>query len=1324
MRDSRLPAHAVRTCILILVSVVVTLPGGAAITTSPPSSTIAPGDAAPLVTLTATVAPGPSVANAVFTGIPPGASVVPGTVVLLFTPTGVANATFEIVTTSATPPGIYPITITTLPDYGAGAGLFTLVVGDPDFQTIVAPNPPSIAWSSSASVRVTTVPQFGFNSGVTYSFIGFPSGISASGPQTAVPPYAPLDFQIAVAARTPPGLHSGTLVASWVLAGPQTRTIPLSVIVQPPTLTLAFTPPSLTVAAGGPSVASAIVLTPGNGYTGTPTMSWGAIPSGVEITPLALASPALPPGQSIAVSVRATAAVPGSYAIAAQAADPGAAVNASATLMLTVAPPPDATLAVTPPALAVTAGQQGTVTVTATGINGFNGTLDVFAPNIPGIAFSPAAFALDAGASRQVSVQPSITAVPGTSAATFSATSTALVGSRTAALAITVMPPPPELTSATPPALTAGSKGVAMRLVGSHFRQGATVTFTPPGPVVVSIVVASSTLATLIVDTPAATPVGQYRVELRNPDRASTAGGLPVLVVPPSSLGAPLSVPTAAIVFPRPYAAVTVADPVYPRAVLATTGVGTIVGTWRFDGAPFDQFVVAASGGYPVEVTAKMPIPVATAGEHRLELAVEQPQQLTTEPVPVIVSIESNSGLRILEPGDGESIVRSAALFRWTIVPGASGYAVELARDDDRPSRTIRLSDSHWSPDEKALASLGAGKARIRVYAVFPGDVRGRPTAWREFVVPESSGGPLASSSRRAGPSPSAVRLAAMRLPESDSGQSQESPAAVAQPVATEQPQDWALTLLGSASGTDEDVPSVADAARLQLTTVGDIRDVSYFTKWTGDLSGRKDLDPKYDTAQENRAWQLELGALQARSREELRAGYSPPEFLDQSEFLAAGLARGGILGKVTTTLGSLSLYDTFHDDAAGAVSAYDLTQRITAAAWEAPGDTNRSLLRVFGMRARGSATEDGPQTEAEAIGFLWRFVASPSLTFVVEGAEGTLDGVSQANGDDYDGIGVRFGAAGAKGTFTWGLNVRDVDADLVNPANLGISVGGVPDRTGGDLTLGKSFGSTMLSLQLRTQRSGTLADGSGQSVEENAAMLTVVAPVNSRFVASATASATTTKGDANPDYELPGSDRSMIALGLTLSETIGSMSLAETIVWQELTDDVTSAFDSTVTSGSLTAGGAAGSAVTLSALLSGTRSESPQPVGTTDLWLASLQPALTWTAASLALTPRASYTRVESELGGTSEGEQYALVLQWSPPWWEAFFNLQLGADWSRTSTEGLPTPGFDQRLVASLTLRWGLSRSKLVTTPPTPLPVPPAYAVRRNVNSNAEAR
>ncbi len=1316
LESAGVPRVVLQAGCVFLVTILVTCAASAAINPSPRMVSLHPGESSSLISLDISFPPppfgGPTGANVAVNGLPAGASTSPDPVVAGGTAPGSASASFRIVTSATTPDGTYPLSISTRPDLGAGVGSMTLIVQAPSFDARIMPNPLTLPWGGSQSVTVTTIPSGGFSAPITYAFSGFPAGISSGAAQLVAAPFAQVTFPFAVAPRTPPGSYIGSLVATWSAFSPQTKAFPMTVIVLPPTLTATFSPAAITLIGGGPAEESRLTLTPANGYEGTPSLSWVSTPPDIEVTPATLSSPPLPPPQSLPVSVRSTGVTPGPRTLMVRVVDSAAGVDTTAILVATVALPPDAAITVSPPAISVQAGSTATVTVTATGINGFAGTLSVTAPVLPSVTFTPASFSLRAGASQLVTIKPGGTAAPGTVGGTFSATAPEITGTRTANLSLTVTPQPPEITSATPPALTSGTIAVPVRLTGMNFRTGATVTITPPGPVVTSTSVISPTLAEIVVTTPTGAQTGAYRIDLRNPDGGTTANGAPLVVYPASSLGAPLGVVTAAIVFPRPFTSVANGESVYPRAILATTGVGTIIGTWRLDGGAFDQFVVSASGGLPVDVKATMPIPVATTGEHRLELVIEQPQKLTTEPVPIIVTVESKTRLQLLEPEDGAEVTSAGGQrFRWSLVPGASGYELEIVSEGNERPRIFRLSDSRWSPDERTLDEIGPGTHRWRVAAVFPGDVRGEPTEWRTFVL---SGKPVSSIPSQRDEtylaSSSNFRFASLRDSSADDVQEIPAEAATAESaVEPEKPRDWEFTLLGSGSTTDEDVPSISDAARIQLTTMGDLENSSSLAKWTGDLSGRKDLDPEYGTASENRAWQLELGAVQSRSREELQAGYSPPQFLDQSEFLAAGLARGGAMGRVATPLGSLSLYDTFHDDAAGAVSAYELEQRLSGAAWEAPFDPNRTLLRVYGLRARGAATAETPETEAEALGVFWRFTASPALTLLVEGAQGSLDGIVRENGDELDGYGLHLGATGARGTFTWGIDFRKVDADFVNPANIGLSAGAVPDRVGGDLTLGKTFGVATLSLQLRTLESGTLPDGSGAGVTENSGTLSAFAPIGTKVFLSATSTLTTTRGDGDLETFLPGSDRSMLVLGLTLTETFKGLALSETLSWQDTSDDVTPAFDSTVTSGTLTAGGTLGRAVILTALFSGTRSESPPPVGVTDLWLASLQPTINWTKTGLAFTPRAAFTRVDSELGGTSDNEQYQLIVQWSPAWWRSLVNVQVGADWNRNVSEGLPKPSFDQRIVASLTLRWGLSRALLAAAPAAPLPAVP---------------
>ena len=269
---------------------------------------------------------------------------------------------------------------------------------------------------------------------------------------------------------------------------------------------------------------------PGAGYAGSPTLAWGPIPAGIEVTPLVLPSPSLPPAQSIAVSLRAKGASPGTYPLTLRVTDPGATIDVTAMVVVTVALPPDASISVIPPAVSVMAGNSASVTVIATGLHGFAGTLSVTATAFASITFSPAAFNLRPGESREVTIQPAPTAVPGTVLASFSATAPEITGNRSATLRLTVLPQPPEITSATPPALTAGTIGVPIRLTGTNFRPGALVTITPPGPLITRSVVVSQTLVEIVVTTPVETDVGRYRIDLRNSDGTATANGMPVIV--------------------------------------------------------------------------------------------------------------------------------------------------------------------------------------------------------------------------------------------------------------------------------------------------------------------------------------------------------------------------------------------------------------------------------------------------------------------------------------------------------------------------------------------------------------------------------------------------------------------------------------------------------------------------------------------------------------------------------------------------------------------------------------------------------------------------
>ena len=121
---------------------------------------------------------------------------------------------------------------------------------------------------------------------------------------------------------------------------------------------------------------------------------------------------------------------------------------------------------------------------------------------------------------------------------------------------------------------------------------------------------------------------------------------------------------------------------------------------------------------------------------------------------------------------------------------------------------------------------------------------------------------------------------------------------------------------------------------------------------------------------------------------------------------MTAGLARGGVVGKVQTPWVSASYYETFDPRPAGVIAGtFGPEQKVKAAALEAPGDPGRFVLRGIAFQV-----EDQPGfNSAGGKGKLWggfgKYVLSPALTILAEGAArrvhaepGSAEGVQSGN--------------------------------------------------------------------------------------------------------------------------------------------------------------------------------------------------------------------------------------------------------------------------------------------------------------------------------------
>jgi hypothetical protein len=245
------------------------------------------------------------------------------------------------------------------------------------------------------------------------------------------------------------------------------------------------------------------------------------------------------------------------------------------------------------------------------------------------------------------------------------------------------------------------------------------------------------------------TPSGPRILFVSTPQGPS--GTVTVTVTPPDYLGAPASVTTAAVVFPRTGSMVSPRDQIFARGLVAATGTGPIHGAWTLDGQPYDRFVIHAAGGLPIPVGSEVPVPISEEGDHAIRLEIDQPQRLVSGPVLILRAPRSESSLRLIAPADG-TVVRRARTFSWTPVPGAQAYEVVFQpREQETPGPLrFRTTANTWQPSAPEWGRVEqiregkdpsmAGRLFWSVRALFPGDVPGRsppPRALQILLAPQ-----------------------------------------------------------------------------------------------------------------------------------------------------------------------------------------------------------------------------------------------------------------------------------------------------------------------------------------------------------------------------------------------------------------------------------------------------------------------------------------------------------------------------------------------------------------------------------------------------------
>ncbi len=1161
----------------------------------------------------------------------------------------------------------------------------------PTFHPAASPDPLTLEIGGAGkAVAVATNPDPAFSLDVTYSFVGLPAFVHTGGTRLVHLPFPPVTFPFSLGAGAAPGTYTGML-RGVPLSGP-TVTVPFTVIVTAPP-----PPPPPPPEPPTPTPAPPPPLPP-------PTP---APPAPTPPPPPAPRPP--PPGP------------PPSFRAAASP-DPVELTVDGGPAVLQVATSPDD-------------GFSAPVTYSLRGLPAFVSAGGAHTARPP--AFAPVTFrlALDPGAT------------PGRYAGTLRGAGGGTV--RDLPIHLVVRPPVPVIDSVLPSTLAAGAAGQLVRLTGRHFASGATVRSDSPAATVEGVRVGSERLAEVRLSVRRDAAGRAVVLRLSNPDGATTPRGARLPVLAPSSLAAPLAVTGTAVVSPQPGSQIATGERVFAHGLLTTSGSGPVIGGWALDGVIFDRFTLQAIAGQALAVASRVPIPQLARGHHALSLVIEHPQRLASAAVPVVETLSRASGLRALAPADGEVVGPGPFELRWSLVPGAAAYRLELERAAGEPVREVRTTEPLWRPTGKELQALGTGELRWRVGAVFPGDVRGEPTDWRGLTLVPARVDLVAEevppSSRPAGTSAPAVRWTGgapglvyrVTVRPAAGGEAVAAaltrepayvlPAALLEPgrryrvrvAATgpdgrvlgesepvevtagadetpppPAPHSGAFDLEASGTGHGGDPPTEPGERAVTLSGQATVASPRGEAGVTADLSLRHETGDAAGPDQDLESWLARVATPGASESGgwggELRAGRGTAGFLDGLELLTDGLARGGVQA-VAGAPGEVraSVYDTFDpditDSASGELAARD---DVRAGALEIGGGDRPFVVRGVAMEVDEHPSGLGAGGTGRSYGLFGRGTIGGGLSVLFEGAHGELTPGAGAFGEARSGEAFRLELA---------MSPRESGRHLGWRLALRHVASGFVNPADPGLTPGGRSGRDSLELGLDQHwgnaylSAGLQAidgdDASGPGARLRSANVSLSSPLGQAVQVGLQGTAATTRAGADAELFTPEVDRLDWTLGGNLSEGLGAVQFSQTASLAVHDDHRDATADTTTEDAGVSAFGPLGGGGSLSASLSATRLDADPAFGRTDTWGVSLQPSWQIARAALAFQPLYSYNRSRNDVVGLdSTTELIHLGVTWSPPWLRSLLALDLAGDWTRSRDGELRTPA-DGGFTASYT-------------------------------------
>ena len=484
------------------ISLTVVPPAGFTLSASPNTLSVAQSSQS-----TSTIAITP--ANGFTGSVSLSASGLPSGVTAAFSPNPATSSSTLTLTASATAAtGTATVTVTGVSGSLTETTSISLTVAPPPTFTLSAsPNSLSVLQGSQGTSTITITPANGFNSSVSFSALGLPSGVTATfSPNPAAPSTTTLTLLASTTAAT--GTVTVTITGtSGSLTG--TTTISLTVAA-PAAFTLSASPNSLSVLQGSQGT-STITVTPANGFTSSVSLSASGLPAGVT----AAFSPNPTTSGSTLTLTASASATTGTVKVAITGSS--GSLTETTTISLTVTAPPTFTLSANSNTLTLFEGGQAASTITIAPVNGFTGSVSLSASGLPkGVtaAFSPDPAAT---ATSTLTLTASKTAKTGTATITVTGTS----GTLTVNTTLTVHVPVPGFTlSASSTSLTVplGSGGTTTVTVVPSGGFDGSVTLdssgAPSGVYVVFKTNPTTSTSTVTLTATEAVAVGTYTVTI------------------------------------------------------------------------------------------------------------------------------------------------------------------------------------------------------------------------------------------------------------------------------------------------------------------------------------------------------------------------------------------------------------------------------------------------------------------------------------------------------------------------------------------------------------------------------------------------------------------------------------------------------------------------------------------------------------------------------------------------------------------------------------------------------------------------------------------